>query len=493
MIPPMPLPRSLPESQGVSSAAVLSFLDGIESSIHDLHGFMLLRHGSVIAEGWWRPYGPELPHMLFSLSKSFTSTAVGFAVTEGRLSVDDTVLSFFPKDAPREVSDNLAAMKVRHLLTMTTGQDMADQDAVDATFGRRDHRAEKAFLALPVVHAPGSRFVYNSSATYMLSAIVQKLTGQALTDYLTPRLFDPLGIRDARWDSYANGVNFGGFGLNVRTEDIARFGQCYLDKGAWNGRQVIPGTWVAEATARQVPNGDAPDSDWSQGYGYQFWRCRPRGAYRGDGAFGQYCIVMPEQDAVIAINSGLGDMQVPLAQIWEKLLPGMHDAPLAADSTAAGVLGQRLACLHYDPPAGRSSSPLAAGMGGIEYALEKNALKLTAARFDFRPDSCTMTLKHGSKRTVLTLGFGEWREGTMLLPADHAPGLQDHPVTASGVWTADDAFVVTVRLILTPFVYTFTNRLAGNELLCDPEVNVSFGPTKLPQIRGCRKGARERP
>ena len=218
--------------QGISSAAITAFVKAAQKSIQSLHSFMLLRHGTVVAEGWWYPYRPEAPHMLFSLSKSFTSTAVGFAVAEGRLSVDDSVLSFFPDDAPKKVSPNLAAMQVRHLLSMSTGH---DQDATERTLRRKDRNAAKAFLSLPVEHEPGTHFVYNSAASYMLSAIVQKLTGQTLLDYLTPRLFEPLGIQGATWESYGNhegvAVNFGGWGLNVKTEDIARLGQLYLQKG----------------------------------------------------------------------------------------------------------------------------------------------------------------------------------------------------------------------------------------------------------------------
>ena len=482
---PMPLPRRLPESQGVSSASVLSFLDGIEDAIHDLHGFMLLRHGAVVAEGWWRPYGPELPHMLFSLSKSFTSTAVGFAVSEGLLSPEDTVLSFFPEDAPDTVSPNLAAMKVRHLLTMTTGH---DRDSTDATFRRRDRRAEKAFLSLPVEHEPGTRFVYDTAATYMLSAIVQKRTGKTLMDYLTPRLFEPTGIREARWDSHPNGVNFGGFGLNVRTEDIARLGLLYLNGGMWDGKRVLPEAWIAEATARQVPNAGA-NPDWAQGYGYQFWRCQPRGVYRGDGAFGQYCVVMPEQDAVVAITAGLGDMQGVLTRIWERLLPGMRDAPIA-ESPDTAELGRRLQGLHYDPPTGRDSSPMASRVSGVEYALEKNGMRLSALRLDFHPDSCILALRFGRKRSVVTLGYGAWREESMGLPAVHGPGLVEQPVAASGVWTADDAFTVTIRRLLTPFVYAIAVRFTGDGILCDVETNVSFGPTKLPRIGGRRSAGR---
>ena len=210
-------------------------------TVHDLHSFMLLRHGQVVARGWWSPYAAQRPHMLFSLSKSFTSTAVGLAVAEGRLTVDDPVLSFFPEDAPAKVSPNLAAMRVRDLLSMSTGH------AKDAT-GRATHKKEgnwvKGFLSLPVRYAPGTHFVYNSAATYMLSAIVQKLTGMTLLDYLRPRLFEPLGIDNPTWESCPRGINTGGWGLSVRTEDIARFGQLYLQKGVWKGQRILPEAWV---------------------------------------------------------------------------------------------------------------------------------------------------------------------------------------------------------------------------------------------------------
>ena len=296
------LPRSTPESQGISSSAILTFVEAVQDQIHEFHSFMLMRHGQVVAEGWWSPYAPEKQHMLFSLSKSFTSSAIGLAVGEGRLSIDDRVLSFFPEDAPAEISPNLAAMRVRHLLSMSTGN--AD-DTMLPLHQREDGDWVKAFLACPVEYEPGTHFLYNTGASFMLSAIIQKITGMKLIDYLTPRLFEPLGIEGAWWEELPKGINTGGFGLNVKTEDIACFGQTYLQKGKWNGKQILSEAWVELASSKHISNGSDPERDWEQGYGFQFWRCR-HNAYRGDGAFGQYCIVMPDQDAVLAITSGVG-------------------------------------------------------------------------------------------------------------------------------------------------------------------------------------------
>src|SRR5919201_1054413 len=201
--PAADLPRSSPEAQGVSSPAVLAFVEAVDRQIDSLHSFMLVRHGHVVAEGWWAPYAAGSPHSLFSLSKSFTSTAVGLAVAEGKLSVDDPVLKFFPDEAPAEPSNNLKAMRLSDLLRMSTGH--------QAEPPRRPAEPwAKTFLAQPVPFKPGTHFLYNTSATYMLSAAVQRATGQTVLDYLKPRLFDPLGIEKPTWEASPQGISAGG-------------------------------------------------------------------------------------------------------------------------------------------------------------------------------------------------------------------------------------------------------------------------------------------
>ncbi|MBC7808885.1 MAG: serine hydrolase, partial [Akkermansiaceae bacterium] len=296
------LSRSTPEAQGIASSAIGAFLDAVVRDGQELHSVMILRRGAVVAEGWWSPYGPEHPHMLYSLSKSFTATAAGLAIAEGKLSLDDRVVSFFPDDVPSEISANLAAMRVRDLLSMSSGHNEEPPIRHNPT-----ENWARAFLAHPVTHEPGTHFVYSSSATYMISAIVQKTTGQDLLEYLGPRLFAPLGIVDPTWERCPRGIPVGGWGLSIRTEDIAAFGELYRNDGVWNGERLLPAGWVATATAKHVSNGNDPGNDWNQGYGFQFWRCR-HGAYRGDGAFGQYCVVLPEQEAVVAITSRVNDM-----------------------------------------------------------------------------------------------------------------------------------------------------------------------------------------
>ena len=332
-----PLPRSTPEAQGVSSAQVQAFVEAADKEVDTMHSFMLVRHGHVIAEGWWKPEAAEKPHVLHSLSKSFTSTAVGLAVAEGKMSIDDPVLKFFPEDAPEKPSAKLKAMRVRDLLTMSTGHQTLPKFTADEAWVR-------TFLAQPVEHKPGTHFIYNTPATHMLSAIVRKVTGETVLDFLRPRIFDPLGIENPEWGASPQGNTFGGWGLHVRTEDIAKFGQLYLQKGKWNGTQLVPAAWVEQATAKQVSNGSDPEKDWDQGYGFQFWRCR-HGAFRGDGAFGQFCVVLPEQDAVVVITADTRDMQKELNMVWDKLLPAFHTAPLAPNPDEEAKLKQTLSNL----------------------------------------------------------------------------------------------------------------------------------------------------
>jgi CubicO group peptidase (beta-lactamase class C family) len=471
-----PIPRSTPEEQGISSAAILDFVTRAGQTIESLHSFMLLRHGVVVAEGWWSPYQPDAAHMLFSLSKSFTSTAVGLAVSEGLLTIEDPLIKFFPADAPGTISPNLGAMQIRHLLSMSTGH------ALDTTEHIMQSRNPfQAFLELPVEHVPGTHFVYNSGASYMLAAIIQKLTGQTLLEYLTPRLFEPLGIKTPVWDTHPNGVNFGGWGLNITTEDIARFGQLYLQKGAWHGRQLIPAGWVEAATAKQIANDDEGHPDWQQGYGYQFWRCRPAGSYRGDGAFGQFCVVLPEQDAVLAITSGCQEMQPILQLAWDCLLPHFHPSVLPANPPAADSLARVLANLSLPVPAGMAQSAEAARVSGKVFTFEANRDGLHSLSLDFDSKTLTYQLTGRTGKPIkhsLRFGLGKWVKGRSWLRT-----FVPRKVATSAAWTAGDTFTLSMYLVETPFTGTIELRFVGQQVHASFSNNVYFispdGPTQL--------------
>jgi CubicO group peptidase (beta-lactamase class C family) len=479
------LPRSTPESQGVSSKAVLGFIEALDQ-IDQMHSAMLVRHGRVVAEGWWSPYAADDPHMLYSLSKSFASTAVGLAIAEGKLSLDDSVASFFPEDVPTEPSDNLKSMRVRDLLAMNTGQHGED---VGGFRFDGPQPLTKAFLAMPVAHKPGTHFFYNTPATYMCSAIVQKVSGEKLIDYLRPRLFEPLGIANPTWEESADGVSFGGFGLNVTTEDIAKFGELYLRRGKWNGKQLIPAEWIEMATARQVSNGSSPASDWEQGYGFQFWRCR-HGAYRGDGAFGQYCIVMPQQDAVLAITSGVTDMQAVLNVVWDKLLPALNQGndALPADVETAEQLKKRLAALQVPTPSGDRDSSVGAEVSGAFFEFPANDVQLESVRLDATGDEVVLTMRAAGKEYRIPCGFGQWpRDAVAPRLGDPRSNGAESRVAAAGAWTAGNRYQAKLCMVETPYQLTLSLVFDGDQLTLDGRYNVSFGDPKWPQLVGRRK------
>jgi CubicO group peptidase (beta-lactamase class C family) len=439
---------------------------------------MVVRHGQVIAEGWWTPYDAAHNHVLYSLSKSFTSTAVGIAVAEGKLSIDDEVLKIFPDEAPADASNNLKAMRVRDLLMMSTGH----QDEPPTS---PDKVSVKSFFAQPVPHLPGTHFKYNTAATFMQSAIVQKVTGQTVFEYLQSRLFEPLGIEHPVWDANFQGISLGGYGLRVRAEDIAKFGQLYLQKGSWQGKQLLPADWVAMASAKQTSNGSSPKSDWNQGYGFQFWRCR-NNAFRGDGAFGQYCVVMPDQDAVVAITSGVTNMQAVLNVIWDKFLPSLQSQSVPANSEAAAQLTAKLKGLKLRTAQGAPNSPATAKHLNRKFNFQANDQKFEALTLS-SPDSgatLALTARIDGKDMIVPCGYQEWKTGRAPLPGGALARFPDEPVAGTFAWSADDTCVVRHCAYETPFVTTLTLKFDADRVTLDSEANVAFGPTKRPQLVG---------
>lgn len=419
-------------------------MNAVELAGLELHSLMVLRHGRVIAEGYWHPYRADHPQMLFSVSKSFTSTAIGFAVAEGRLTVEDKVSGFFPDDLPETVSDNLAAMRVKDLLTMATGH------ADEPNLWLSEDSWVRGFLANPVPHAPGSKFLYNTPATYMLSAILEKITGESLLAYLETRLFLPLGIEGATWERCPFGICTGGYGLSVKTEDIAKFGQFYLQKGVWKGVRLLPEAWFEEATHGHVSNGSEPTNDWHQGYGYQFWRCR-FGAYRGDGAFGQFCIVLPEQDAVVAITSGLENMHGVIDLVWKHLLPAF------AEARENSYLPVRLRALEIVVPA------------AAHFPADSHREFHTA-------ENETVTLSQSGDLMTLAVGADERFE------ARFSTWHSASRTTSRAAWTDANTLVIRTMVNETPYVYTRMLTIDGNNLCLQTIRSCGFGTTVFPDI-----------
>ena len=326
--PDRPLPRG--KASAEMDQAFGNYLQAVADHGEEIHSVLVLQHGKVLEEKF---FAPDTAHFMMSVSKTFTSAAVGFAINEGLLHLDDRIVDLFPEQVPQMASDTLKRMTVRHLLTMNSGH---AKDPTNAIWGKNEGDWIRTFLEWPIPYEPGTCYCYNSLGTYMLSAAVQKVSGQKVVDYLDTRLWQPLGIAKPFWQESPAGINCGGWGLYLRAEDMARMGLCLLQGGKFAGRQVIPAEWVREMSAYQVPSApsgktsirieelgvDKSTDDWLQGYGYQMWRCR-HGAFRADGASGQFIIVLPEQDAVIVTTAQCRNMREELNLIWDYLLPAL--------------------------------------------------------------------------------------------------------------------------------------------------------------------------
>ena len=415
-----------PESQGVPSEAILKFIDGCEKTfdagdLGAMHGFVIVRHGKVIAEGSWKPFDTlNETHMLYSHSKSFTSSAIGLLADRGKIDLDERIVDIFSNEVPAKVSENLAQLRVRDLLTMNVGKkDHLLRDGGDWV---------KEFLSKDFFRKPGTGFKYDSDATYMLAAIVEKKSGMKMMDYLQKNMFDQIGITKAWTTCSPQGIPCGGWGMNMTTRELARFGQLYLNRGDWDGKRVLSSDWVSLATTRQTWSGWqnvgvkalGEGTDWEQGYGFQFWRCR-HGAYRADGAGGQYTVVIPEKDMVVSAHAGLGDFPKELDLIWDNLLPVLKDAPLAENPSAQKKLADRLAKLAIKPVefarARKWTTP-------FEFSLRENSRGFKSVRFDPKDGGgciCTLVTRAGEQK--FPAGTGEWQEGSIRIDTENYEGL----------------------------------------------------------------------
>ena len=397
--------------------------------------------------------------MMFSVSKSFTATAVGLAIAQGLFELDSRVVELLPDDLPDDVSPNLAAMRVRDLLTMTTGH---ATDTVELSAAHREGNWARAILTQPVVHEPGTTFVYNSGATYLLSAIVTRATGERLLDYLDRQVLAPLGIVGATWEQSPSGIDSGGWGLSITTEDLAAFGELYRRRGQWNGAQLVPAEWVDQATSFQVHNArDDSTPEGSQGYGFQFWQCT-HGAYRADGAFGQLSIVMPQHEAVLALTGGITSIQASLDLVWEHLLPGFD---VASEPVAIGPLQ-----LPFEDGAASADAVSVTIESGQQNWFTIESLTV---------DASGITIVDASGTHHMACGLGSWTPGTTSFG-----GAPDQPIAASASWTSDTTWVGLIWLTATPFRYRLELTIDRDAASLTITSNVSFGSTELAQLSG---------
>jgi CubicO group peptidase (beta-lactamase class C family) len=456
-------PRSTPEMEGVSSQGIIDFLNAVDTGSVELHSFMIIRHGKVVAEGWWKPYAPQYKHIMFSASKTFTATAIGLAVSEGKVQLSDRVISFFPYSLPEEVSDYMKQVTIKHLLTMSVGQDPTLMGAAD------DEDWIKVFINHAPVYEPGTIFKYNNLATFMLSAIIQQVTGQTVLEYLKPRIFEPLNIRGIDWDCNPQGINIGAAGLRLRTEDMATFGQLLLQQGKWNGRQLIPAAWVAEATSAKIASNDPGNkrprefNDWEQGYCYQMWRGR-NNTVRLDGAGGQFVILIPDKDAVIVMTAGARISQHVLDLMHDYLIPAMKDdGSIRPEPQLYRTLAEKEAQLTLNPPfTVLGDSDFERKISGREIVLSGNNFGIESLYFTFRDGVCNLAVKRKNTVEVLRAGLDKWElasvklgyllstprfSSIMDIDANYAVPQSEMKMAARYSWTSERTLEITVRVV----------------------------------------------
>lgn len=427
------LPRSAPEQQGVPSDAVLAMVRRWEHEGNEPHGVVVVRHGHVVAEGAWRPWPADGIALVYSVSKTFLAVAAGFAEAEGLLSRDERLVDVFP-EAAGHAGPRAARITVEDCLRMSTGH-LAD--TLDTAPGMAGGGEESAalFLATEPEQEPGSWFLYHNGASRVLALAVQRRTGQRLLDYLRPRLLDPLGVTRAAWITWA-GADLGFSGLHVSTDTLARLGLLLLQDGVWQGRRVLPAGWVATASSALADTSQHPDpDDWRVGYGHQLWRSRH--GYRADGAFGQFALVLPDHDLVVAITGCTEDTHQVLDAVWQELLPRLADDPLPPDPRAAARLTAALEAAAT-PPSGSSVAPPA---DGAPWTFEH-------ATTPEHPALRSVTVEPGEQGWVLEVDDGD--RLSIACGDGHWPEAGDRPWVASGGWVAPGVFEATVVAVQTP-------------------------------------------
>lgn len=429
-----------PEALGIPSPALKKFLARLEE-IDFVHGLVVMRHGKVALAGMRAPYRYDLPHQLFSVSKSFTSAAIGMARREGLLKLDDKLIDYFPEYA-KTAHPLMAKTRLTDLLSMQSGFKACTARRM---FASPDGDWVKCYFSLVPDGEPGTFFTYNSGATYMLGAVLHKLTGLTIREYLTPRLFEPLEIVPGVWESCPRGLNCGGWGLYLKLRDLAKFAQLLLDGGVYDGKELIPADYLAEATKIHADNSMNQKPDWKLGYCWQFWHSTY--GYRCDGAAGQYAVILPEFDLTLTTVSATPNMQAILTALWETVIPALSASPLPEDKAAHSELQRTVENLAIPTAAGNEAPRKL----HARFEFADNPDGIVACAVDAEADECALTFRFGNgTMEQLRAGFGKFAYSTLKL-TDRFP----HPTAASAAWQ-DGKLVIESFILDGIFRSTYT-------------------------------------
>lgn len=456
------LEESTPEAEGVPPAALVHFLGELEKRQwpdSETQSFVVLKNGKIIAEAYRAPYTAETRRGVASVTKGFTGIAVGFAVQEGRLKLDDKVVGFFPGRLPEPLPEAAKKLTVRDLLRMQTGHDKC---ASGAMFEAKDH--VRGFFEEPFVHEPGTTFRYNSGASWMLSEIITKLTGMSMADYLKPRLFEPIGFGEFEWEADDQGVNYGGWGMVITTRQMAMFGQFCVQKGQWNGKQLLNREWFDLMTADPADtcNRAVNGADWNYGYGLHVWLTHIDGVTRFDGSGGQYVLMMPEQNAVVAAQGCVRDFVPFMTDFWNYLYPGLCGMRVPPVEDAAAGWAAEVAAF-------KCALPVSCGAGfpsHIAADFKPNELKITSLEVSF--DGKVANLKLNAEPQV-AFEVGAWRKNSFEPKRDELIG---YPFYGAAAVAAPNQLKLEGRNVA--FGYAFTIEITSG----DSDMKITFSDNK---------------
>ncbi len=430
-----------PEAVGIPSAALAAFVRKLDA-IDTLHTLTLMRHGQIALSMAWAPFDLDGKHILHSLSKSFTSLAVGFARAEGLLDIEKPLLSYLPEYAGDVTDERMKSVTLRHLLCMSSGHTVEPTGLVTQPEGAQDWC--RAFISSPLQQEPGSVFTYNSLGTYMLAAVVRRVTGLNVREYLMPRLFEPLGILPGQWECCPQGTNLGGWGFMLSANDLAKVGQLLLQKGVWQGRRLLPADYLAEATRPQADNSANETPDWKVGYGFQFWMSLH--GFRGDGAFGQYIVVVPEDDLVMVTTACLADMQQVLTHLWD-MRKSFTPNELQENPSALQELRALCASRVIRPFAPKASCPPSGPLHGLRF--EAAGWEMLV---DANASEAAITFRQKDRFEQLRASFTEPLGAAFTLRLDD---VSPHPYRAIARWEDAETLVITAVAMDTGWVDTY--------------------------------------
>ncbi|GAA4526876.1 serine hydrolase domain-containing protein [Amycolatopsis samaneae] len=493
-----PFPVAAPSEAGVDADAVRRFVRRLTAEDVSLDSLLLYRGGKLVLDQYWWPYAADRPHMTHSATKSFVGTAVGFALAENLLRLDDTLVSFFPDKVPSDASANLRAITVEDLLTMRTGHRVG---LSGKTWRLLKTSWVEEFLRAEVEFPPGKAFTYSSATSHMLSAIVQRVSGETVFDYLTPRLFAPLGFSGHSWDTDPEGICSGGNGLSVRSADFLKWGVLHLNDGVWEGERILPEGWVAAVSSWHVENAtsgtwngaefvpqDAADSDERpEGYGYQVW-LDADGAYRASGMFGQDVFVLPHHDAVVVTTGSIkhGRHRLLSGLLHDELVPAFTGTP---SSAADERLAAELAGTHDAPPV--SSVTPAIDVDGARFRCAANEDELDAISFRREGDELVVTLEDTRGAHDVRCGLSTWvesRTGVTGWRLHHSYQSESMRVLAAARWSAPRVLRIDWYFAESPFHDTVTAEFTGDgELRWHRRANVNSGATERPVVSARRE------